>query len=126
MKGFIQVIIFFSLNIFVLRGRGRGLLFLEFLGCGLCGHGLGRRGLGGRGLCTQANNQYQCAYCLKSFQRRDLMRKHEMIHTGGRGRGLRERGLPFLVLRGGGLIKVGSQIYINQNKSIVHTNKLGS
>ena len=56
------------------------------------------------------------------------MRKHEMIHTGGRGRGrgLRERGLPFLVLRGGGLIKVGSQIYINQNKSIVHTNELGS
>ena len=48
------------------------------------------------------------------------------VSRGGRGRGLRERGLPFLVLRGGGLIKVGSQIYINQNKSIVHTNKLGS
>ena len=79
---------------------------------------------------------YQCAYCPKSFQRRDLMRKHERIHTGyylfGRGRGSgsgsgqRERGLPFLELRGGDLIKVGSQIYINQNKSIVHTNKLGS
>ena len=55
---------------------------------------------------------YQCAYCPKSFQRRDLMRKHERIHTGGRGcgrgrgRGLRDRGLPFLELRGGGLIKV--------------------
>ena len=69
---------------------------------------------------------YQCAYCPKSFQRRDLMRKHERIHTGGRGRGLRERGLPFLELRGGGLIKVGSELYINQNKSIVHTNELGS
>ena len=55
---------------------------------------------------------YQCAYCPKSFQRRDLMRKHERIHTGyyllfinifvlrGRGRG---RGLHFLGFLGHGL-----------------------
>ena len=66
MKGFIHVIIFFFINIFILRGCGRG-----------------------------------------------------------RGRGLRECGFPFLELRGCGLLKFGSQIYINQNKSIHSTNKLG-
>ena len=27
---------------------------------------------------------YHCAYCPKNFQRRDLMRKHERIHTDTR------------------------------------------
>jgi len=27
---------------------------------------------------------YQCAYCPKTFQRRDLLRKHERIHTDTR------------------------------------------